>query len=89
MLNHEPVGIRELGLREALVLAAVTLRSKPSANVRGEVPTRLITAKKLVIRLQDVLAFPETGWVIGAHCNQVFTQLMDQELDILGNKTGT
>ena len=88
MLNHEPVGIRELGLKEALVLPAVTLR-RPSANIRGEVPTRLITAKKLVIRLQDVLAFPETGWIIRAHCNQVFTQLMDQELDILGNKTGT
>lgn len=88
MLNHEPVGIRELGLKEALVLPAVTLR-RPSANIRGEVPTRLITTKKLVIRLQDVLAFPETGWVIGAHCNQVFTQLMDQELDNLGNKTGT
>ena len=88
MLNHEPVGIRELGLKEALVLPAVTLR-RPSANIRGEVPTRLITAKKLVIRLQDVLAFPATGWVIEAHCNQVFTQLMDQELDILGNKTGT
>ena len=88
MLNHEPVGIREFGLKEALVLPAVTLR-RPSANIRGEVPTRLIAAKKLVIRLQDVLAFPETGWFIGAHCNQVFTQLMDQELDILGNKTGT
>jgi len=88
MLNHEPVGIRELGLKEALVLPAVTLR-RPSANIRGEVPTRLITAKNLVIRLQDVLAFPETGWVIGAHCNQVFTQLMDRELGILGNKTGT
>ncbi len=88
MLNHEPVGIRELGLKEALVLPAVTLR-RPSANIRGEVPTRLITAKKLVIRLQDILAFPETGQVIGAHCNQVFTQLMNQELDILGNKTGT
>lgn len=88
MLNHEPVGIRELRLKEALVLPAVTLR-RPSANIRGEVPTRLITAKNLVIRLQYVLAFPETGWFIGAHCNQVFTQLMDQELDILGNKTGT
>ena len=88
MLNHEPVGIRQLGLKEALVLPAVTLR-RPSATVRREVPTRLITAKKLVIRLQDVLAFPETGWVIGTHCNQVFTQLIDQELDILGNKTGT
>ena len=50
MLNHEPVGIRELGLKEALVLPAVTLR-RPSANIRGEVPTRLITAKKLVISL--------------------------------------
>ena len=88
MLNHEPVGIRELRLKATLVLPAVTLR-RPSANIRGEVPTRLITAKNLVIRLQDVLAFPETGWFIGVHCNQVFTQLMDQELDILGNKTGT
>ena len=88
MLNHEPVGIRELGLKEALVLPAVTLR-RPSANIRGEVPTRLINAKKLVIRLRDVLTFPETGWVIGTHCNQILTQLMDQELDILGNKTGT
>ena len=88
MLNHEPVAIRELGLKEALVLPAVTLR-RPSANIRGAVPARLITTKNLVIRLQDVLAFPETGWFIGAHCNQVFTQIMDQELDILGNKTGT
>ena len=88
MLNHEPVGIRELGLKEALVLPAVTLR-RPLANIRGEVPTPLITAKKLVIRLRDVLTFPETGWVIGTHCNQVLTQLMDQKLDILGNKTGT